>query len=252
MRHTALRNECYVRLQQSITTYPSTTTHSLLSRDLVPALWLGSLTGRLQQDPFGEARSLACNREQGRRPGWLRAPSAHLSRSTQTLSPVCGSGDDLGSMTVDVRTDSEVYAEHAAELSRFATSLVGPSDAADVVSEAVIRVMISPVWSRAENRRALLYRAVLFEARNYQRSVSRRRRREASHGAITAAEPPEVRPEVWEAVSSLSPQQRAVTFLAYWEDLSAAAIGELLEVSEGTVRKQLARARRRLREVLHD
>ena len=168
------------------------------------------------------------------------------------VSPVWSVGDDLGSVIVDSRTDSEVYAEHASELARFATGLVGPSDAADVVSEAVIRVMTSRVWDQAENRRALLFRAVLFEARNVQRTAIRRRRRETSVIDSVMSDSPDAMPEVWEAVSSLSPQQRAVVFLAYWEDLGPAAIGQLLEVSEGTVRKQLARARRRLREVLHD
>ena len=45
-------------------------------------------------------------------------------------------------------------------------------------------------------------------------------------------------------------QQRAVIFFAYWQDLDVTAIARLLGVSDGTVRRQLARARGRLREVL--
>jgi DNA-directed RNA polymerase specialized sigma24 family protein len=41
-------------------------------------------------------------------------------------------------------------------------------------------------------------------------------------------------------------------FLTYWADQTPADIAEVLDVSEGTVRKQLARARARLREVLDD
>lgn len=52
------------------------------------------------------------------------------------------------------------------------------------------------------------------------------------------------------ALGELSPQQRSVVYLAYWEDLSVADIAGTLEVSEGTVRRQLARARDRLRKVL--
>ncbi len=51
-------------------------------------------------------------------------------------------------------------------------------------------------------------------------------------------------------MAALSPQQRAVVFLTYWEDLEARSVADLLGVSEGTVRKQLGRARIRLREVL--
>jgi RNA polymerase sigma factor (sigma-70 family) len=50
----------------------------------------------------------------------------------------------------------------------------------------------------------------------------------------------------------LSVQQRTVVFLAYWCDQSAGDIAGVLGVSEGTVRKQLVRARARLREVLDD
>ncbi|MGI8516877.1 MAG: RNA polymerase sigma factor [Acidimicrobiia bacterium] len=57
-------------------------------------------------------------------------------------------------------------------------------------------------------------------------------------------------PEVARAVSALSTQQRAVVFLTYWDDLDVEAVAELLGVTAGTVRKQLARARAHLREVL--
>ncbi len=50
-------------------------------------------------------------------------------------------------------------------------------------------------------------------------------------------------------LAELSEQQRIVVFLAYWMDLTAA---EMLEVSEGAVRKQLARGRDRLRGLLDD
>ena len=54
-------------------------------------------------------------------------------------------------------------------------------------------------------------------------------------------------------LDSLSPQQRAVVYLSYWHDYSPIQVAEMIGVSEGTVRRQLARARARLREVLgHD
>ena len=39
-------------------------------------------------------------------------------------------------------------------------------------------------------------------------------------------------------------------YLTYWEDLAPQTIANLLGVSEGTVRKQLARARDQLRRIL--
>ena len=55
---------------------------------------------------------------------------------------------------------------------------------------------------------------------------------------------------VLEAFDDLSVQQRAVTYLTYWHDLSVAQVAEILGVRDGTVRRQLARARARLRGAL--
>ena len=52
------------------------------------------------------------------------------------------------------------------------------------------------------------------------------------------------------AVDRLSVQQRAVILLTYWMDLDPKSTAERLGISEGAVRRHLARARARLREVL--
>ena len=56
--------------------------------------------------------------------------------------------------------------------------------------------------------------------------------------------------DVRAALTELSPQQRAVVFLTYWEDRSIPDVAAVLDVTEGTVRRQLARAKDRLRKVL--
>ena len=53
-----------------------------------------------------------------------------------------------------------------------------------------------------------------------------------------------------EVLEELSVQQRAVTYLTYWHDWSVSQVAEALGVGEGTVRRQLARARTRLRGAL--
>ncbi|MDP2622338.1 MAG: sigma-70 family RNA polymerase sigma factor [Actinomycetota bacterium] len=147
-------------------------------------------------------------------------------------------------------TSADLFARHGPELTRFATGLVGPSESADVVADAIARLMSSRVWEQASNRRALMFRAVLYEARMFHRAQRRRLSREARVSQREAFEMPEVEPEVAAAVARLSPQQRAVVFLTYWDDLEARTVADLLGVSEGTVRKQLGRARKKLREVL--
>ena len=71
-------------------------------------------------------------------------------------------------------TDAEVYEKHAEELLRFATVLVGPNAAADVLSAAVLRAIGSPKWPAVDNRRAYLFRCVLNESRCSLRSKTRR------------------------------------------------------------------------------
>jgi RNA polymerase sigma factor (sigma-70 family) len=56
--------------------------------------------------------------------------------------------------------------------------------------------------------------------------------------------------EVLDAVDRLSVQQRAAVFLTYWEDLGPDEAASRMGVSAGTVKRHLARARKRLGELL--
>jgi RNA polymerase sigma factor (sigma-70 family) len=147
---------------------------------------------------------------------------------------------------------AEVYVKYAADLTRFATALVGPWEACDVVSAAMLRCLWSKRWSSVQDQRAYLFRAVLNQARQSHRSAMRRAAREARAAAGGSVLPPEVHPEVLEAVARLSLRQRAVVVLSYWADLDPAGVAKLLGISQGSVRRHLARARARLRELLDD
>jgi len=149
--------------------------------------------------------------------------------------------------------DAELYERVAPELLRFATALVGRVDAPDVVSGAVVKALGTPGWAAVTNRRAYLYRSVFNEAQTWRRRAGQRSILEAR--AVRAAgadlwEMPTLRPEVRRAVARLSMRQRAVVVLTYWADLAPPAVAERLGISEGSVRRHLARARARLREVL--
>lgn len=153
---------------------------------------------------------------------------------------------------IGVRSEAALYEAHRAELFRFATALVGPSDAADVVSDAILALLRGGQLALADSPKALMYRAVLARARSMQRSAFRRRARERRFADRLIAENPELRPDVFAAVVRLSPQQRGCVYLTYWEDLPPGEVAERLGIGEGTVKKYLARARARLREVLDD
>ncbi|MBT8201936.1 MAG: RNA polymerase sigma factor [Acidimicrobiia bacterium] len=148
--------------------------------------------------------------------------------------------------------DEDIYRKHSQELVRFATGLVGPFDAQDVVTDACLRAFQSRSWPEVTNRRAYLYRSVLNQAHSHHRSTLRRRIREHSAAGPGRVEQSPVDLDVLRAVDKLSMQQRACVFLTYWDDLAPAQVAARLGISEGSVKRHLARARARLKELLHD
>lgn len=157
------------------------------------------------------------------------------------------------SVTADEADDAELYERVAPELIRFATALVGRVDAPDVLSSAVVKALATPGWPAVANRRAYLYRSVFNEAQTWLRRAGQRpilEARAVSVAAVDRWELPILRPDVRVAVAGLSVRQRAVIVLTYWADLDPRSVAEWLGISEGSVRRHLARARARLREVL--
>jgi len=148
--------------------------------------------------------------------------------------------------------DGEIYEKHADELVRFASGLVGPDDAGDVLSAAVLRAFTSPAWRTVTNRRAYLYRSVLNEARMWRRAAQRRLRRDDRSKGPAEVWDHDVRPDVREALDALDVRSRAVLFLSYWADLDAGGIADLLDISVSTVRRDAARAHRRLRRMFDE
>ncbi len=149
-------------------------------------------------------------------------------------------------------TDREIYEKHADELIRFATALVGPGDAPDMLSTAVVNALGSKQWPHVTNHRAYLYRSVLNATRSWQRSSGRRRTREYAVAETAVLPPPELHVDVRDAVADLSPQQRAVVHLTYWADQTNAQVADLLGISEGSVKTHLHRAKKTLKRKLDD
>lgn len=148
-------------------------------------------------------------------------------------------------------TNEEIYRKYSEDLVRFATGLVGPFDAQDVVTDSCMRAFGAKSWPTVTNHRAFLYRTVLNQARSHHSKTLRRRLVEAK-----AADPdlfigPEIDLDVLAAVERLSVQQRATVVLTYWEDMTPQEVAARLGIAEGSVKRHLARARSRLKEILH-
>lgn len=143
-----------------------------------------------------------------------------------------------------------LWRSHADELLRFATVLVGPSDAPDVVTDAFMRSETVLGSGTITNPRAYLFRAVTNHAHDLRRSRERRWKRDLAAIGPASSAAPDSHVDVRRAVSGLSVQQRAVIYLAYWEDLPERGIADVLDISPGSVRRHLTRARRHLRKAL--
>jgi RNA polymerase sigma factor (sigma-70 family) len=149
-----------------------------------------------------------------------------------------------------VMDNEQVYRLHARELTEYATTLVGPFDASDVVTDACLRAFASKSWPEVVNRRAYLYRTVLSVANDHHRSSLSRRLREMRTAGRDVMLPVEVDLDVLRAVERLSIQQRSAVYLTYWADLAPDDVAAHMGVTTGTVKRHLARARRRLGEWL--
>ena len=127
-----------------------------------------------------------------------------------------------------------------------------------MVANAVLRSVSGAQWSRVDNQRAYLYRAVLNEASSQHRSTTRRLNREirayqrdVSTGTTgSRSDDSNVDFDVLIALRRLSERQRAVIHLTYWADLPATDIASLLHLPVRTVERELSRARTRLEALL--
>lgn len=153
---------------------------------------------------------------------------------------------------IGVMDNEAVYRSYSEELTRYATGLVGPFDAPDVVTDACLKAFETRNWPDVVDRRAYLYRTVLNVANDHHRRTLSRRLREMKTASREDIPDPaaSVDIEVLDAVARLSVQQRAAVYLTYWEDLSPEAVAKRMGISTGTVKRHLARARKRLGELL--
>lgn len=144
-------------------------------------------------------------------------------------------------------SDEEIYLKYRDELMRYATALVGPDGAPDVVSSVVTKVLRArKSLTGLREPRPYLMRAVLNESLRYREQNWR------EPPSLFGVDVVESRPEVLEAVVTLPPRQRAAVYLAYWADLPSHEAAQLMGCRPATMRRYLHLAKRKLREVLDD
>ncbi len=126
--------------------------------------------------------------------------------------------------------------------------------ARDLVQTTLLKLY--PVWGRIRGNAHLhayahktLIRAYLDGQRRFRRERDLVALPESSP---VAADRPDLRMTVVDALATLPPRARAVVVLRYWEDYSVAQTAEILSCSEGTVKAQSSRALSLLRQRLGD
>jgi len=153
-----------------------------------------------------------------------------------------------------VKTDREIYLEHGEALMRFATVLVGPFDAPDVVSTVITRTLARRSLCELSEPKAYLMQSVANEAKNVHRSRQRGAEAKVRVGFPDAT--PGVDegryPDVTRAVLGLPMQQRASVFLVYWMGMSPTEAASYLGARPATVRRYLVLARSKLRRFLDE
>src|SRR5690606_18477305 len=156
-----------------------------------------------------------------------------------------------GTTARDAEFEQWLHARQPA-LMRTAWALTGnPHDAADLLQTSLAKVYLS--WdrgTRADSIDAYARRILV----NEHTSLWRRAFKKREYATDTL---PEVATSdrhdegesrlLWEFVQTLSPKQRAVVVLRYYEELSEAETADVLGVSVGTVKSQCSRALASLR-----
>ncbi len=151
-------------------------------------------------------------------------------------------------------SDRESFSSWAAgcqaRLLRTAVLLTGDHHRAeDLVQDALIKVALRWRRLRSENPEAYARRVLVHDNISWWRRHRRESLREAEPGSLPSADGSvDRRLMLAEALARLTPRQRSVVVLRYYEDLSASQTAELMGVSIGTIKSQTHLALRRLRE----
>lgn len=144
----------------------------------------------------------------------------------------------------------EWFAAEYPSLLRFAYFVTGDRETArDAVQEAFIRIWKAGGRVERDGFPTYARRTIAAIGRSgFRRGAAERRAVARLPRVPEGVEDPDpaLRDTVWQAILRLSPQQRAVVALRFYEHMTEPQIAATLNVSGGTVKKQLSRALDRL------
>jgi RNA polymerase sigma factor (sigma-70 family) len=140
--------------------------------------------------------------------------------------------------------------QHRDSLARFLAATVGPHEAEDCLQETLIAALRAyPRLREGSNVRAWLFTIARNKALDEHRARARRPVPVAEalepRGAVALADEPDE--ELWSAVRSLPPKQRAAVVLRFVNDFSHRDVAAVLDCNEEAARRSLHEGLTRLR-----
>lgn len=147
---------------------------------------------------------------------------------------------------------SRAFALYGNSILRLAYSyLHNMEDAEDILQETLLRFMSkAPGFENDSHEKAWLLRVAANLSKN-RIDYNNIRRTDELNEELAAEEKTDLS-FVWEAVKSLTENQREAVHLFYQENYTTAQIAEILNEKESTVRSHLKRGRDRLKEILKE
>jgi RNA polymerase sigma factor (sigma-70 family) len=141
--------------------------------------------------------------------------------------------------------------QHRDALARFLAATVGPQEADDCLQETLIAALRAyPRLRDGSNVRAWLFTIARNKALDEHRARVRRpvpvAEADAGLGSVAVAEDSDE--ELWAAVRSLPPKQRAAVVLRFVNDFSHRDVAKVLDCSEEAARRSLHEGLAKLRE----
>ena len=141
----------------------------------------------------------------------------------------------------------KLYDEYYADVQRLAFSyLKNKDDSMDAAQNVFLKLLDSNVVLIPGKEQAWLLKVAANECRDMLRKA---RPSEELPEDMAADESDR---EVWELLSGLKPEDRAVIQLYYYDGYSVKEIGQILDITSSGVSMRLSRARKKLKTILED
>ncbi len=158
-------------------------------------------------------------------------------------------------MSLEFKTDEEIVREYGDMVYKLAYSKTGtPHDADDIFQEVFIRyVKKQPVFRDENHRKAWLIRVTINCSNNFFNNAFRRRSVELKEleGEICQQEDT-YELDLYKELQKIPKKYREVIHLYYYEELTIEEISDILKRRKSTIRTQLSRARKLLKEFIKE